>query len=288
MTTMIKNVAFVALTLTFGCATPAIEGETEDFTAATELVQTTGDASEQMDNAHKALFVLSGGYESCGTYGPHAMNSYQSFRMMLKELGDRYPQLDAHFLVTCLGDDAPPGGLAYFHVDGEPELFWTTSLFLPEVIDQLAPQDTSIYLIGHSYGGWLSMLNLINLEDQYDRTSTSLFTLDPISPNGCDDNAFYNIFGGGFDTMFNFATGGMFGSWFTNGCREAPQDMPSTLAQNTEHYNFYQRNGGYLQSGPMYGAYNMELPGESHTSIAWSHAVWAAIGTAISADLDAD
>ncbi len=232
-----------------------------------------------------AYVVLSGGFGSCGDYGPHTMGSFQSLQIMLAELNEALPEIRVGFLVSCLVRDAPPGGLAYFHINGDSELFWTPAGVLHEVIDLLVPDEASVYLIGHSYGGWLAIHTFLALEEIHRREVAALFTIDPISPKACEPDLLKHIFLGGFDVTVNLGSGGFLDPTLLGGCRRAPNEFPPDLEDRTEHHNFYQQNGGYIQSGPMPGANNLEVKRERHTTVAYSPRVWDRIRATIEADL---
>ena len=110
-----------------------------------------------------------------------------------------------------------------------------------------------IFIIGHSYGGWIAMKIAEKISSRSAQVA-SLITIDAISHRGCT-----------------------YSNW-TN-CLAAPQDFSQesldNVKANTLHWaNFYQTTTPYLHSGSIAQAdVNLELQA-SHFTIDTNEAVW--------------
>jgi pimeloyl-ACP methyl ester carboxylesterase len=119
---------------------------------------------------------------------------------------------------------------------------------------------TSVSIVGHSYGGWLSLSLLDQVKTKFN--VDSLTTLDPISRSQCTPPDVVNSF---------------LGAPPFPGCTRAPADFDAAkltdVKQRTKTWlNFYQTDSRLLHSGQLLGAQNIKRnysPGdhEAHSKI---------------------
>ena len=244
------------------------------------------DEASVQGEARRILVVASGGYGSCERYGPRDMNMYPAVKILHQRLQAKHPKAEIASLISCFREEAPTVGEAWFVIGDSNQLDWAPARELYRYVLGLAGDDTAIYLIGHSYGGWQAMAMALQLDNVAPGRVAGLYTIDPISPNQCGTNMIRHMVGAGIDMATSMMTMGFFGTDVTEGCQMAPRDMPWNLGAFVDRfYNFFQRGGGYLQSSPMPSANNFAVPGASHVTIQYAAAVWENIEASISADL---
>ncbi len=233
------------------------------------------------------LLVASAGYDSCDDGGPYGTRVNRAFLAILARLRAQSPDAVIHYVVSCLTDDAPPYATAYFYTSANPMVRSIPSGDMVHLVaGMMGGENTNVYLIGHSYGAWQQMNVTVQLDQTYLHALTGLFTIDPISPRDCGPNEISHLFRAGMDVFSDVMTMGFFGTDESSGCRRPPHDVPVNLGEFTRDYlNFFQRDGGYVQSGPMLGAVNKIVPHASHSTIADNYFVWTDIEQAIAADL---
>ncbi len=146
---------------------------------------------------------------------------------------------------------------------------------LSKYVDDVAQQTKSdrIYVVGHSYGGWLAMKLALKLREGL--SFLELITLDPISPLDCTPESFIS-------------------SEDNRGCKEAPSDVASDERKNIRNraghwLHFYQSQFYILHSGPYAEASNtvanqkIRVPvvnpfmNDFHKEIGRDPALWKAI-----------
>jgi hypothetical protein len=115
------------------------------------------------------------------------------------------------------------------------------------------PRD--VYLIGHSWGGWM----LLDIVRQFDdgAGAQQLYTIDPISKVYCHRGAPVS-------------------------CTDAPLDIRDSMRQRVQDltgywHNFYQTKTVYLHSGPMSQADANQKVDAGHTDIDGDEGVWRVI-----------
>ena len=112
-----------------------------------------------------------------------------------------------------------------------------------------------VYMIGHSYGGWMVMKSALRRLAKNSKTFElkGLFTIDPISWKECNISAVIRSYFG-----FGYANAP------TPACTRAPEDLKSLfglLARNTTiWHNFYQVTFPILHSGMIYHATKNTMP----------------------------
>ncbi len=235
---------FVAMTMVQGCGT---------------------DSSSRLSGKARVdeppVFFLLGGRASCsdrrGTpdEGPRGSGLFESFLEIRKRIFDE-SGVEAEYFSAC-----HMGGtnLQAYASSWEPEVrYWQSEKQLREQVrqKQMAMVSGRAVVVGHSYGGWITM-SLLSREMQ-DQTVDHVYTIDAISKVTCS-----------------------FGS--PSGCQSAPEDIRADerqrIADNSERWsNYYQTNTFYLHSGPINEAdENVHLAKRSHTDIDKAVEAWADI-----------
>lgn len=155
-----------------------------------------------------------------------------------------------------------------------------------------------VFLLGHSYGGWLAMRAAWSLPPSADLRL--LFTVDPISPNECTVGSYLRA-----------VASPLTAPWSLAGCQHAPTDFTRSARQRIvtrvsdggfRHY--YQRNFVPLRSSAMEGdpqphrtydvsAFLTHLGGvhpawNAHVAIADLSIVWYSFEASIERDLTAE
>lgn len=192
--------------------------------------------------AKKVLFVVSGGYNSCSKSSQASRRadavpivfSYKAMEKTIKTRG-----VEVMTLFSCLNDDAPPDGEAeYVLSENRGEHFGSTKDIRADIEAILKKNPgTAVYLIGHSYGGYMAMYLAETLAGT--PNLQGLFTLDPIGPD-CG------------------ALGVVFGS---DACHSAPTDRDNkAIARRTATWhNFYQVEDSWLSSSEIPEAQNHHI-----------------------------
>lgn len=202
-------------------------------------------------------FVIMGGNSTCqpddfgNTRSPIGTEIYNAFKEMLGQVNPDN-QFATNWIVSCHRNNN--AAVFYTSSDSMNQVFETTPEEYVKLItgDYFASAPRSIFMAGHSYGGWLAMKTV--LAARPDQKFDGVFTIDPISRKHC-----------------TFVT--------PAGCMSAPQDVSNAEraeinTRSTLWSNFYQTQTFYLHSAPMEEANeNLNLP-LAHTTIDNSPVVW--------------
>ena len=199
------------------------------------------------------LVVLMGGNTSCRADSsgradsPYATGLYRRF-VGLRDLLKAQRGIDARYITTCYGNTEQ---IRYATSNAPDTIEATTREQLPALIRRLQ-SGSEIYILGHSYGGWLAMKTGVELADQPIR---GMFTVDPISRVDCN------------------ASGGI------AGCTRAPRDIGVTerekIKSASDHWrNFFQTQTVWLHSSPMDEADVNSQIRAAHTSIDSDDGTW--------------
>ena len=187
------------------------------------------------------IIVVMGGYLSCKLplNTPYSLSMYPEARKFITELSKRSNGLGARFVITCF--HTSPSKMRYVTSDN-PSLMYTTH---PEDLNDIImgqvdqTESHSLYLIGHSYGGWNVMKASATLPEQV--RIKSLVTIDPISMENCKPDVFASAY---VRSTFSFNP--------SVGCTQAPEDLrPHFTAINkrsSRWQHFYQNDYGFLHS----------------------------------------
>lgn len=209
-----------------------------------------------------ALFVIMGGYQSCSQGGPKAIGMHAPFQKMLGIIRANDSSVKTHYLVSCIGSEAPPNGRMEYYLSDAPGKFLTgNAADLMNEIETLYRDkgEPTVFIAGHSYGGWLAMYLAERLKVG---KIGGLFTVDPI---GTACGPLQYLFGG-------------------KACKEAPQDRNNPLiADNTNSWvNIYQDADSRLHSSPIPQAENLlvEYRGP-HTEVDSDERTWQRISSVV-------
>lgn len=210
------------------------------------------------------LVVALGGYNSCGSSNnPYSIGMYGQTEALVKKLSARTPKVK--YIVACLRTAAPPTGEGrYVTSDAPNDIRVGDAAKLKSVIESMSTKNTPIFVIGHSYGGWLSMYLSTQLAD---RKLAGLFTVDPISPKTC----------GPVEVLIGAA-----------GCHQAPRDLENgDILKTTAHWlNFFQTDDRWLTSSEIDEAQNFHITyDDSHTAIDGDDRVWTRIVTTVQSEV---
>lgn len=213
-------------------------------------------------------FVIMGGNASCqnddfgNTRSPIGTDIYNAFKNMLGTVtsGGEY---QTKWIVSCHRNNN--AAVHYTTSESMNQVFETTPEEYIKMItgDYFSTSPKSVFMAGHSYGGWLAMKTAIAARP--DQTFDGVFTIDPISRVHC-----------------TFSNPG--------GCTSAPRDI--TNAQRSEiksksalWSNFYQTKTFYLHSAPMEEADENQKLNLSHTQIDNADVIWSRIGASVRSKL---
>ncbi|MCB0405047.1 MAG: hypothetical protein KDD51_09690 [Bdellovibrionales bacterium] len=220
------------------------------------LIATGFESPAQRLELEDVLVVALGGYNSCGSSNnPYNIGMYDQTASLVKKLSARTPNVK--YIVACLRTVAPPDGEGRYVTSEAPkDIRVGNAAKIKSVIESMSTKNTPIFVIGHSYGGWLSMYLSTQLSD---RKLAGLFTVDPISPKTC----------GPVEVLLGSA-----------GCHQSPRDLENAdILKTTAHWlNFYQTDDRWLTSSEIDEAQNFHITyDDSHTAIDADDRVWTRI-----------
>jgi hypothetical protein len=197
------------------------------------------------------LFVAMGGNTSCkdadDRYNPRLIGLYRPLESLMERLKNER-SVPSKSIVSCYDDTAT----VYFNIEGSDEVLTGTPEEFAESIQNFMTEESSLMLIGHSYGGWLTMKTAATLANN-DRL-TGVFTVDPISRRDC---SFSN----------------------PSGCTSAPRDFTAAQLNDIKERsqiwsNYWQNQTFYLHSSPITQADNNVKVATSHSNIDAHQATW--------------
>lgn len=210
------------------------------------------------------LFVVIGGRDSCGGSGPNGIGMAGPFESLRQKLKGGGPEV--HYVMVCLTTSPPPDGqLQYVLSDESTATKQGTGATLMNEIERMSLEKSveAVFVVGHSYGGWLSMYMAERLRQ---KGSLLLFTVDPISTQ-CGP--------------FEVVTG-------SKKCKQAPTDRDNAKikAASRRWVNFYQNQDSWIQSGPVTEAENHHITYRGpHSNIDGDARTWKEIEAVATAEL---
>lgn len=205
-----------------------------------------------------SLLVLMGGHNSCaadgaGSLSPYGLGSYPQFHTLVSRLAAS--GAPTRTFMACYDRQ---DRISYVKSDTPNMLYSTLADNITNPIrGQIAEEaPANVYLIGHSYGGWLGMQTALSLQQQV-RTIGGLYTIDPISPNEC---SFWNPFG----------------------CTSAPSDFSATdlnsLGTNNRSWiNFFENETLFLHSSAIPQAHSNYQIAAAHVDMDTDPSIWSII-----------
>lgn len=194
-------------------------------------------ASGRAGERDSILLVALGGRTSCRSNTPKAMDLYKPFKNLLKEIETQRPLVQIHYVVGCLNSDAPPLGSGRYLTSDAPDtiLSGNTAAIRSEMENLVsAHPGMPLFIMGHSYGGWMSMYLTTQLAEEV--KIDALFSIDPIGircgPSG-------------------YLTG-------SPECKKAPTDLNHALIKERVEVweNIYQNQDSWLHSSEIEVANN--------------------------------
>jgi hypothetical protein len=238
-----------------------------------------------------ALFIIMGGYGSCRfdddkilSIGPSEMEMAKAFRLNFSNLEQRGFKVQT--IQSCF--DVYNADKVRYVLSTDPKTIRHEPLdtYSADVADAIKAQpNRSIYFMGHSYGGWLTMRTALKNRQPHVKFA-GLFTIDPISRMQCSSMTYLS-------TIFNFE-GKPTSVPAYPGCDSAPMDFNADatllMRQATNSWtNIYQTNFKYLHSSAIAHAgsnneFQYPLESNPHTAIARDPHVWHKIRSVFDAD----
>jgi pimeloyl-ACP methyl ester carboxylesterase len=183
-----------------------------------DILNQRNDANKSTD----AFIVVMGGWKSCQGLGarrtPEGMFLDEQFKMLKSNLENAGNSV--RHVKTCFGLGTPINGTVTY-VTSENREGTVATRDVTQVLKNLWGQNSKLYIIGHSYGGWLALKVATEIGTRIEW----LFTLEPISGERCWQIENLPPFTG------------------SNECRRPPDSDSVNLAmvtQNARHWtNFY-------------------------------------------------
>jgi pimeloyl-ACP methyl ester carboxylesterase len=192
------------------------------------------------------IIIIAGGFRSCPLLKVSPRFTMRDILdAQIRLLASRVPGVRPMFFHTCFGHDKSQVRLISFDEPGTIQIL-NTEDYLDMLYTRVARLERPVvYITGHSYGGWLSMLMSLHFPARVD--VRVLNTFDAISPATCRPQTF-------LDSIFTspeYKQGRA-----VPGCNEAPMDfLPydrQAVAERTQIWNnFFQTGFSLLHSSPI-------------------------------------
>jgi len=229
------------------------------------------------------LMVAIGGYNSCRP-GPYKQDMYKPFQEIRKKLAEK-KNIKTRFIIGCHGKAS--GKIHYFTHSNPKELKTGEDVDLLADIEKEAKKTSkkSVYLFGHSHGGWSVMKVAQVLNKKY--KIKGLATIDPISKVQCKPSVMAVWW---YRLVTNKKT--------DPACKRAPADFTDKEIKKIKKRskwwrNYFQQDTNYLHSGPIDQIdFNMLIafkdylrnPGIAHSLIDNDIRVWRNISERVMKD----
>jgi pimeloyl-ACP methyl ester carboxylesterase len=248
-------------------------------------------ASDPKDNSKSVLLLQAGGFATClrtvpsgyANGAPYGVFRYKTFDEIRNELSAS--GYEVYQIVSCFYAD---GNVVTFYSDQDPSRKFEMSVsdYIKYVVDLASIQRfESVSVMGHSYGGWLSLQLASALAWKTD--VRLLASIDPISPKQCNIQLFVQQFAGiSLNRMRGIPAP-------VTGCQRSPEDLSTTQKLSLKGavrrwINYYQQDFLPLHSAAMADAnlneevrYSKSLANHSHRRIFFDPQVWAKIRSAL-------
>lgn len=213
------------------------------------------ESSSVMDasTAPRPIAVIAmGGNMSCVSSDPRKMEMASSV-MQFIQAARLSTGVDPNYLISChdFGSDL------FYVTNFEPNTVRRAPLEQAyDLARDVSGGKLDLYMMGHSYGGWMT-LNLAKALGDEGKNISFLATIDPISRTDC---------------FFNKPIGCL--GW----PKDIGPDMRTAIAQHTRHWtNFYQTKTFFLHSAPADEADENIKINKGHIGIEHQPEVWKAI-----------
>jgi hypothetical protein len=227
------------------------------FTILTNCSFESSSLSTSESGSSRILVVLNSGRDTCeltpsGDFSPLHSQFYKAY---LQSKG--YIQgVRSHYTIEEVLSCYTANGRIWF-LNLEKKLLQANEHGFISYIEGEQDSFDHRYIVGHSYGGWLSMH--IGAETRFDYEA--LFTIDPISKINC---------------TFTYPVG----------CKTYPQDFNKekreTIRANTFQWtNIYQNKTWYLHSASIPEAHRNIKVNMSHTNMVEDQRIWGLFNDAV-------
>ncbi|MCX6116266.1 MAG: hypothetical protein NT027_01895 [Proteobacteria bacterium] len=248
----------------------------------------SGSTVKELSSDSKILIIASGGWMSCAKgagLGTTPVKSwiYDSLMGVVNDI-QRISNARVEYLISCLGLRSPTGSLAplWYSTNASSGAFRTRAKDFPNVVAEYINRrkPDKVYLIGHSYGGWV----ISNALQKGDFSANAAFGLDFIDAQKC-------VVLDGLD--------GDYGA----GCRESPDFDYSLILSKLDSgfYNYWQKKGP-IHSAPVTSVTGSKLknidwvvshprltdPNLSHRFIGFDSNLWQSLCVEIASNIGAD
>ncbi len=222
----------------------------------------------------EVLLVAHGGFNSCAKHkafnapNPFGMNLSHYTMKIVNTLKASYPQYRFKWVLLCLGYIAPPKTKVKLVLSERPKTLFSAKVKdVPNIIyASLKQKDAPVFLIGHSYGSWVTLRAALALKGKLN--IKQVVSLDPISPIHCKP---YTL------------------PFYVKGCHESPRDIDGkkVVKSTKEWINYYQTDDFWLHSDKMEAANNTakEYDKYGHFRIAKDKNMWRKVVTSIVSEL---
>lgn len=263
-------------------------------------------------STERVALVYMGGFNSCGGGTPRGLAGIEHFDHLRASLAAAGKKVS--YVLACY-NGLTSGTIRWLSSAAPDEIYaldWRKPGDPGQVFDEASRLTDAftvpLFMIGHSYGGWLAAnmaANVVAAHPELAGVVKGLYTIDPISPYHCNQVKYAATVA---------RSQGILGGPADEPCQRAPLQLgkadgvtyPAAIANNADGklfgfvrmaakswLNFYQEKD-FLHSSPVIGGdgfpENKLMPydgpilsfaGTPHLKIHKSEAVWAAIGAAI-------
>ncbi|TNE50499.1 MAG: alpha/beta fold hydrolase [Deltaproteobacteria bacterium] len=265
-----------------GLIEPVVEASLEEQERAQDQQPESTPSPFVWVSQQRRLFVVMGGWGSCGRTGwgsltPRKTGMYEPAQRLLAKAKAKTGE-SSHWIVSCFGMYS---SRAYVVTSAAPEKVYSASVetFLSYVQrESQRAGGRSLFLIGHSHGGWLAMRVAYALRQI--RTIPLLVTIDPISRTQCTPSRMVAAY---FRSATQLRP--------EPGCTNSPPDFTSNQEKEIHSAvgwwkNFYQSQSPLLHSAYIGQAHKNTmlsfdvsswLAYQAHVNIGSDARVWAEI-----------
>lgn len=233
--------------------------EQPEFQDAMEILQQSLEESMSLlgsEGDRTPILVMSGGFNSCSDGNPLRQGMATQLFTVIQKF-QKTCQCQIQWVLACQDLDSDPYVLTSISPKSQPQHMRESDLIA--VIRKMSdpdPSQKSLYIVGHSHGGWRAMGIARSLQNL--KNIRLLLTLDPISKRDC-----------------GIAEGaGSFLGFGGAACRRAPTEFQD-MDKSVRWTNIYQ-TAGFLHSGPVQTkhATNVSFGAYGHTRIDNASQAW--------------
>jgi hypothetical protein len=300
---MIKSFAIswvVGSLLLASCASTAVRGRSAskkkpaeiqqqvDKASTDPLTKEPGQQGTKNDSAKELMIWAAGGWNSCVATqkvpepGPLGMNMFKNFGPMIQKLREKHPDFKINYVASCFRPDIR--SVRYIDSSKPENTKVESKDSFHEIVEEYVSNPKQpLIVLGHSYGGWLTMKALAKLSS----LEIPLFiSIDPISPKTCH-----------VESVWQWIADKLKGKSLKEtdiGCRRSPTDIlteeRNQIRSNvSEWYNVWQQDTfDALHADPIEQANNIEikqdasLAANGHINLGLNKKVWEKLEVIVS------